>query len=154
MSPECGGKGKMSTEEYLNEEKYQKTNKKMKKVGTIMMIIGGILLSLFFVSIFMQFASFGSNKPDFNPMLFGIFGVAGVFGLPIFAAGAYIRFVISNGRNITSYLAQQQMPVAKEGIEKATPVVSKAAGSVAKEVAKGIKEGTKDEPKDKIEKSK
>lgn len=64
-------------------------------------------------------------------------------------------------REIMAFRMQQMAPVAKEGIEKAAPVVgkaagemakaaapamSKAAGGMAKEVAKGIKEGLAEEP--------
>ena len=131
----------MSADEHLNEEKYQKTNRKLKRAGSIMMIIGGLMLCLLIVGIVTQIASFSTHRGEFNPLLTAVAGFAGVFGLPILAIGAYLRFVIANGRNITSYFAQQQMPIAKEGIEKATPVVGKAAGSIAKEISKGIQEG-------------
>ena len=40
-------------------------------------------------------------------------------------------------------MAQQQMPVAKESIEKMAP----SAGVAAKEIAKGVKKGLKEEDK-------
>jgi hypothetical protein len=33
------------------------------------------------------------------------------------------------------------MPLMQEGVEKITPPVSNAAGSIAKEISKGIQEG-------------
>lgn len=48
------------------------------------------------------------------------------------------------GRETIAYFAQQQMPLAKEGIEKMSPT----AGKVAEEVTKGIKRGLKDENKE------
>lgn len=67
-------------------------------------------------------------------------------------------YMITKQREIVAFQAQQIRPVAKEGIEKATPTIAKAGatiakeigpayGAVAKEVAKGIKEGLKDEEK-------
>lgn len=135
----------MDKKEHLNEEKYQETNKKVKRTGLIMIIVGGILFSCFLLSMILQFAMFG-QKQSINPMVFGIFGFLGVFGLPILGIGLYLRFVVANGRNITSYIAQQQMPVVKEGTEKMAPT----AGKVAKEITKGIKEGwTSEEEKKK-----
>ena len=36
------------------------------------------------------------------------------------------------------------MPVAQEGIEKMTPTVANAAGSIAQSISQGVKEGMKD----------
>lgn len=44
-------------------------------------------------------------------------------------------------RQISAYMAQQQMPIAKESIEKIAPSV----GVAAKEITKGIKEGLEDD---------
>lgn len=52
-------------------------------------------------------------------------------------------YVVANGREINSFYSQQQIPVAKEGIEKMAPAV----GNAAEEIARGIKEGLKDEEK-------
>ena len=56
----------------------------------------------------------------------------------------FVTFIVSgsiyataNGREINAFYAQQQIPVAQEGIEKMSPSV----GNAAKEIAKGIKEG-------------
>ena len=43
-------------------------------------------------------------------------------------------FMTAHSRQITAYMAQQQMPVAKEGMEKMAPT----AGVVAKEISKGM----------------
>ncbi len=62
-------------------------------------------------------------------------------------------YLISKGREILAYTAQQTIPVAQEGIEKMAPSIGKAGdeivkkvapafGEIAKEVAKGIKEGS------------
>lgn len=112
--------------EYLNEEKYQNSKKKVNGVGTILLIIGGIMLVLGLVM------SFG-----FHQLGFGIFAV---IGLALVGFGAQAK-LLGNGREITAFMAQSQMPVAKEGIEKMAP----SAGVAAKEIAKGIKEGLKDD---------
>ena len=62
----------------------------------------------------------------------------------------FVTFMISgsiyaaaHGREIYAFYAQQQIPVAKEGIEEMAPSV----GAAAKEIAKGIKDGINDEEK-------
>lgn len=50
-------------------------------------------------------------------------------------AGAIFKF--AKGREITAFMAQQTMPIAKEGMDEMAPHIGKAA----KEISKGIKEG-------------
>lgn len=69
--------------------------------------------------------------------MFGTFAIISSF---MFAIPLYIT---SKGREINAFMAQQQMPVVQEGIDKMAPTVGKAAGTIAK----GIKEGLKDEDK-------
>ena len=66
-------------------------------------------------------------------------------GLAILATVMEFGFIyaVANGREINSFYSQQQIPVAKEGIEKMAPAV----GNAAEEIARGIKEGLKDEEK-------
>lgn len=52
-----------------------------------------------------------------------------------------VIFTTANRREINAFYVQQQMPIAKEGIEQMAPT----AGVAAKEIAKGIKQGLKDE---------
>lgn len=112
----------MNNNEYLNEARYQETKDKVNRTGTILLTIGGIML------IFGLVMSFG-----FRRLTFGIFSV---IGLALVGFGAQAK-MIGKGREISSFLAQQQMPVAKEGMEKMAP----AAKTVAKEITEGIKEG-------------
>lgn len=67
-------------------------------------------------------------------------------------------FMMSKGREMLAFQAQQVMPVAQEGMEKMAPSIGKtgatiakemapAYGEVAKEISKGIKEGLKEEDK-------
>lgn len=123
----------MDKKEYLNEEKYQQTNKKVKTAGMVMIIIGAIMFLGLLASIIMQSGTLGKD----NASLIGLLGIIGVIGLPVLGIGLFLRFILANQREITAYHLQQQMPVAQEGLEKVAPTV----GKVAKEVAKGIKEG-------------
>lgn len=115
----------MNNKEYLNEEQYQKNKKKINDVGTILLIIGIIML---FVGFIMAFG--------FGKLRFFIFAV---IGLPLAAFGGQAK-LLGHGREISAYMAQQQMPITQENIEKMAPSVGKAAGTVSKEIVKGIKE--------------
>ena len=78
-----------------------------------------------------------------------IFGGFGLVAVGIFLNSIAFLLIIVGGvlmfighrREITAYTTQQVMPVAQEGIEKMTPTVADAAGSIAKSISKGIKEG-------------
>ena len=120
--------------EYLNEEKYQKTNKKVNKVGTILLTVGLIMIISAIVIMILAFAVLD------KPMLASIGGPLLVFGFAFLGFGGQAKF-LGHARDITAYMSQQQMPIAKEGIEKMAP----SAGVAAKEIAKGIKEGLKDD---------
>ena len=74
--------------------------------------------------------------------------------IPLYMIGGFIIavscmisfsiYMFIKRREILAFTAQQVMPVAQEGIEKMSPTIGKAAGSVAEEITKGIKEGLKD----------
>lgn len=49
-------------------------------------------------------------------------------------------FITSRGREMTTFYAQQSMPIVKERIDKITPSISKAS----EEIVKGIKKGLND----------
>lgn len=127
----------MNQKQYLSEERYQKVNKVFKTFYLILaiigvgMIVGGIILLV------------KNNSVDYVNMekiiafILLIVGIA----LTILSLGDLFRHAFT--RDITAYYAQQQMPLAQEGIEKMAPSV----GVAAKEIAKGIKEGIKDEEK-------
>ena len=53
-------------------------------------------------------------------------------------------FMFAKKRDIAAFSMQQTMPLAQEGIEKMSPTVGKAAGTIGKEIAKGISEGIKE----------
>ena len=146
----------MEKREYLNEENYQKSNQKVKKIGNVLIIIGLILLIGGFILTISGFLGFGSQitngmnmgQDGINPSSifssFGGFAIGGfmmVPGLFLTGIGFMLRFLIGNRREITAYTTQQVMPIAQEGIEKMAPTVGNAMGTIGKELAKGIKEG-------------
>ena len=112
--------------EYLNERQYEESKEKINKVGTVLLVIGGAMLILGFVM------AFAFQK-------YGMF-VFAVIGLALVGFGGQAK-LLGHGREIAAFMAQSQMPVAKEGMEKMAP----SAGKAAKEIAKGIKEGLKDD---------
>lgn len=127
----------MNQKQYLSEERYQKVNKVFKIFYLILsiigigMIIGGVVLLVKNSSI----DYFNTEK-----LIAVILLVVGV-ALTILSLGDLFRHAFT--RDITAYYAQQQMPLAQEGIEKIAPSV----GVAAKEIAKGIKEGIENEEK-------
>lgn len=145
-----------NNKKYLTEENYQRSNKKVKTIGSVLMIIGLILLGIGITFIILGALGIGneittgleSGQDITNPkgILSGFGGFAiGVFTIPsglfLTSVGAMVRFLIGNRREITAYSVQQTMPIAKEGIEEMAPVIGNAAG----EIAKGIKKGLNDE---------
>lgn len=64
-------------------------------------------------------------------------------GMVIFIAciASFYLYIISKGREIISFTAQQYMPVAQEGINTMAPTIGNAAGTVAEGIARGIKKG-------------
>lgn len=149
----------MNKKEYLNEENYNNTNEKVKKIGNVLLIIGLVLLVGGFIFTITGFLGFGSQitngmemgQEGINPgsifSSFGGFALGGFMmapGLFLTAVGFIVRFLIGNRREITAYTTQQVMPIAQEGIEKMAPTVGSAVGTIGKELAKGIKEGIKE----------
>ena len=142
--------------EFFNEENYQKSNEKVKKIGNIIIIIGlvlligGILVSLFGLLGFGKQFSNGlqMGQEGINPSKtfsgIGALAIGGFMvspGIFITVVGCIVRFLIGNRREITAYTVQQTMPLAQEGIEKMAPTIGSAVGTIGKELAKGIKEG-------------
>lgn len=147
----------MENEKYLNEEKYQAANKKVRSIGKIFLIIGIVLLVISVIVFIFGFLGFGNNAVssignksiDSSSMqrtasgMFGSFGLitigafASSIGFMLAAVGG-IAMVTSHRREIVAYTAQQAMPIAQEGIEKITPTVAKSAGEIAKSVKQGL----------------
>ena len=150
----------MDNKEYLNEEQYKKSNKKVKTIGLIVMIIG---LCLIFMGISfladasqMEVPQMGAeNRYEIKSAKIGKQATGSAMIIPGFGItliGCMLRFIVGNRRNIMAYQMQQVMPIAQEGMEKMTPTLKNITnemapsyGTVAKEIAKGIKAGMADE---------
>ena len=66
-----------------------------------------------------------------------------MFGGFIIAASLMISvsiYTFAKRREILAFSAQQVMPVAKEGIEKMTPTVSKSVEEITRSIKKGLKD--------------
>ena len=153
----------MENKECLNEEQYQKSNIKVKKIGKILLVIGIVILIVGILFMILGGTGIGntiantkntaSNNIGGMQQTSSIFGNFGLFalggfmdtiGFGLIVAGG-IAISVSHRREITAYAVQQTMPIAKEGIEKITPTIGDAAGTIAQSVTKGIKEGLKNE---------
>ena len=129
--------------EYLSEENYQNTNKKVKMAGMIVMLIGVTLLCLgiYFLirSSNMSVPKMGSeNWFDASSAKMGMES-RGMFmlipGIFVTIVGVMLRFVIPNQRQIMAYQMGHMMPIATEGMEKMAPKMAKIGTDVAKEMA-------------------
>lgn len=156
----------MEKKEYLNEENYQGSNKKLKTVGKVLLIAGIVIMIISFILIVLSFMGFGNttissigNESFSNGAMqktasgmlgsFGLFALGGFMsttGFALTVVGGVIM-AIAHKREIAAYTTQQMMPIAQEGIEKMTPTIGNAAGEIAKGISKGIKEGLQDEEK-------
>lgn len=150
---------------YLNEERYQKTNKGIKVVGIIIMLIG---LALLGVGIYrlatapsISVTNIQDNMSNMAKRSSAMFIL--IPGIFLTILGGIIGFVLGNQRNIMAYQVQSMMPIMQESMEQMTPAVSKmmddltpaaqrraeamapSMGVVAEEIARGIKEGLKEE---------
>ncbi len=150
--------------EYLSEKNYDETSKKIKIAGYIIMGLGFVLIIL---GIYFLISAGKIQEPSMTSSDW--FSVSsskmhrestGMFmlipGIFLTVTGVMVRFVMANQKKILAYQMGSVLPVMMEGIEKATPKMTKLAkdvneeiapeyGKVAKEVAKGIKEGLKEE---------
>lgn len=79
----------MDNKEFLNEEQYQKTKKKINAVGTILLTVGGIMV------LFGIVMAFGFHQ-------LGCF-VFAVIGLALVGFGGQVK-LIGHGREITAYM--------------------------------------------------
>ena len=150
---------------YLNEERYQKTKKKLQMVALIVLLVGliggGLLLykgittekinkNALEVQQREEFNQNGYSEKYYDledkiqkddPKYFYI--IFGVVTLVITGVTSLAIYITTKKREIAAFGAQQMMPIAQEGIDTMAPRV----GNAAKEIAKGIKEGLKDEEK-------
>ena len=57
---------------------------------------------------------------------------------------AGVIYLISKRREIRAFTIQQTMPVTQEVIDKMSPTIGNAAGTIGKDIAKGIASGIKE----------
>lgn len=150
---------------YLNEERYQKTKKKLQMVALIILLVGliggGLLLykgittekidkNALEVEQREEFNQNGYSEKYYDledqiqkddPKYFYI--IFGVVTLVVTGITSLSIYITTKKREIAAFGAQQMMPIAQEGIDTMAPTV----GNAAKEIAKGVKEGLKDEEK-------
>ncbi len=156
----------LSEEKYQqNNAKVKKVGKILLTIGIITLVISFIFIIIGFMTAgnsvsnaindfnyIDQDAVINEAKDAFNSTTDtakGMFGSVGLFalggflnfiGFALTIAGGVVMF-IAHRREITAYTTQQVMPVAQEGIEKITPTVANAAGSIAQSISKGVQEG-------------
>lgn len=165
----------MENKEYLNEENFQKNNKKVKIAGNIVICIGLFLIISAIVVIVLSHRAKSTNtdflntsdyydmsSPDWYEKSVTAMNAKhnlatsqmgqealGMFllipGIFITFVGFMIRFGIGNQREIVAYQIQQIRPIAEEGFDKGVQKVTPVIGNVAKEIAKGIKTGLSDD---------
>jgi len=76
-----------------------------------------------------------------SPAKYIIFYILGGLTIIMSVSIAGSIYLIAKRREIVAFTIQQTMPLAQEGMEKMTPTVGNAVGTIGKELAKGIKEG-------------
>ena len=126
----------MNNNQYLSEERYQKTSKKLNIIGMCLLFTGfvGIILA-----IVMQIFEANNMLYNNNAIPY-ICGFSAFISIPMIGIGIFL-LISSKQRQMSAYMIQQQMPIAQEGLEKMSP----SMGNAAKEIAKGVKEGLKDD---------
>lgn len=83
------------------------------------------------------------DKLDPDTFYLVVFYILGGFVVLVTAMISGSIYATAKGREINAFYVQQQIPIAKEGIEEMAPTVGNAVG----EIARGIKKGLKDEEK-------
>ena len=86
-----------------------------------------------------EYRNYSENAPQFYALSVPFF-VGALMVFMIFGSLSLQLLMISKGREIAAYGAQQGMPIIKEGAEKLGPTMEKTA----KHITKGIKDGLKD----------
>lgn len=156
----------MEEKEYLSEEKYQKTKKKLRRIALSILIIG-IISGLILIGIGI-YINTTRDKSVINNIKVEIDKEISDNGLSLryyelseelekyrnkydscgqfYGAGSVIiilsclistyMFVIVKGREINAFAVQQGMPITKEVIEKTAPSVGKAVKEIKEELEK------------------
>ena len=157
----------MEKEELLNEEKYQKTNGKIKLLALIILLVGLIVGGFLIYTGVSNSKSIDKNKVQvekneefmkngFSERYYELqdelhkaqsngfyftFGPFIIITACMFSGAIYLS---SKSREIAAYKAQQIMPVAQEGMEKMAPSVAKVGKTMAEEMAPVYKDLAKE----------
>lgn len=125
--------------EYLNEDKYKKVVRILNILGFV--FVGTFAISLIFLIITLSRGSVSMGVSGWfeaeTARNFGIFGSA--VGMMISAALAINCFVMANRRKINAFIAQQNLPVGTETINKTVKGITPAIKDVTDTVATSIK---------------
>lgn len=156
----------MEKKEYLNEETYKKTKKKLRRIALSILIIG-IISGLILIGIGIYINS-TRDKSVINNIKVEIDKEIRDNGLSLkyyelseklekeqdkydsseqfYGVGSVFiflsciisayMFIIAKGREINAFVTQQGMPIAKEVIEKTAPSVGKVAKEIKNELKK------------------
>ena len=137
----------MNEKEYLNEERYKKSNWKVKIIGTIIILIGLSLIGFGIYTLVeahnMQIPEMGASdcfdksRNQRGKETTGMFMI--LPGIFVTIVGLIVRFLIENRREIMAYQMQQMMPIVKEGTKEMKPIASEAAKEISKDIHDGFK---------------
>lgn len=134
----------MEDKQYLNEERYQQTKKKITKAALIILIVG-LIIGLGFI--ILGFITQNNNNTlyydEFSAFKYIMFYVLGGITILISVFGSISIYLITKRREIAAFAIQQTMPLAQEGIEKMAPTIGNVAGTIGKDIAQGITSGIK-----------
>ena len=103
--------------------KHQKNKRKLRIIGTILLVIGLICAIIGFVDFFISMTSMGS------PHLFFLLFI----GLPCIGIGTGL-LIFANHREITTFIKNESVPVINEVADEISPAIK----SVTKAVKSGI----------------
>ena len=138
----------MKNNVYLNEQNYERVNKKIKMVGTMIMLAALGLIILGFV---LKVGSMGIDVPAMgsenwfemetyrSKMSFGGTGLI-MFGVWLEFVGCIVRYAVGNRREIMAYNVQTTMPIAQEGIRTMAPTIAEAGVTMMKTMAPAMKD--------------
>ena len=119
----------------LNEEAYEKANRKVKVIGLIIMVLGLLLVA---GGIYYLYTSSTMKLPEFGDSTYYTVRTeqmhiksSGLFmllpGIFLTIVGIMVRFVMGNQRKIMAYQMQQMIPVVKESAREMAPELKKLA---------------------------
>ena len=86
-------------------------------------------------------SGFNDTKNKISTSKYVVFYMVGGFIMVATCMISFVLYIMLKRREIVAFTTQQAMPLAQEGIEKMSPTIGNAAGTIGKSLAKGIKEG-------------